>query len=723
MMKPSPFSMQARIMAAVAAIFALGASCMFLLTRTKLTADIIELEKGFGSEIERLMLVAAQNGFTNYLDEKNEVISRSKNRVRDACESALQGILLFQSLEKDGVLTGEQARSRALAWVKARRFGQEGVQVFVLDESLKALASELPAMEGVSWMGFRNLKDQDAFALARDQAAEQGFASSVYWGPGRPGETPGKRLGAFAYVGGWKWLVGSAVDMEEIERADKILMGKALDEVAGQLRNLRHGERGYAFIAGEDGRVVLHPAFSPGQTPAEINILTGRPLFEDIAKAARTMKQPLLYEWTDPATGQPDRKLAFVEHFKPFGVYIGFTVSLAELTRPADSLAMGHALIASGVLLVGLVALYPVVRSVARPVRMLADKARMLPRGGFAAPRRLAEEIDALSRDVPAEAAALAEGFKFMLTELETHLKELDESRAGLRELNQTLESRIARRTRDLEDLNERLRAESAERLAALEKLETARNMALDASRAKSLFLANMSHEIRTPLTAVLGLAELSLIAKDPAKRDAHLLQIKESTYSLLAIINDILDLSRVEAGKTTLADEPFSLGDALEEAALGARRACREKGLDFEVSIAPGVPGRLCGDRVRLAQVVGNLLGNAVKFTSRGSVRLGVCLAPEPETSGRAKLLFRVEDTGVGVPPEQSGRIFESFHQADAGYSKPFQGAGLGLAICRELTALMGGRIWHEPRDAGGSVFLFMASFGLLDDQERETP
>lgn len=301
----------------------------------------------------------------------------------------------------------------------------------------------------------------------------------------------------------------------------------------------------------------------------------------------------------------------------------------------------------------------------------------------------------------------------------EARLREMHEIQTSV-ELSSTLMAEITHRTQELEQTNAALEKEIAERIRTERELGRAKEAAESADKAKSDFLAGMSHEIRTPMNTILGMAEL-MLETDPTPEQRKYIEIfKTSGHHLLGIINDVLDISKIEAGQLCLETHDTTLSDVLDKIHLLYRTKADDKGLSLKVVVGEGTPKRIMADPIRIGQILTNLVDNAIKFTHQG----GVSIEAHPAPSGiEGEIVFSVSDTGIGIPPEAQRRVFDRFTQADSSTTRQYGGTGLGLSISRRLVEIMGGTLRLNSSPKRGTIFSFTLRFPLPEQAPESGP
>lgn len=293
----------------------------------------------------------------------------------------------------------------------------------------------------------------------------------------------------------------------------------------------------------------------------------------------------------------------------------------------------------------------------------------------------------------------------FMLGELDMLKNGINSMAMSLAAYHEEMQHNIDQATSDLRETLEQMEIQNVE-------LDLAKKRAQEAARIKSEFLANMSHELRTPLNGVIGFTRLTLKTElTPTQRD-HLNTIERSANNLLAIINDVLDFSKLEAGKLILESIPFPLRSTLDEVVTLLAHSSHDKGLELTLNIKSDVPDNVIGDPLRLQQIITNLVGNAIKFTENGNI--DILVEKRALSNTKVQIEVQIRDTGIGIPERDQSRLFQAFRQADASISRRHGGTGLGLVITQKLVNEMGGDISFHSLPNRGSTFWFHINLDL---------
>lgn len=525
---------------------------------------------------------------------------------------------------------------------------------------------------------------RDMVAIARDQG--EGYYRYTWSKPGATGQQYDK-IAYIKHFEPFDWFIGTG---EYLDDTEQDLQQEALEWI----RTIRYDRDAYLFAGRWDGNILSGPA--TGKNMLELTDSNGVKIVQEFIRLAQSKGGFVAYNMPQIGDQRPAPKLSYARGVAGWQWFIGTGTYIDDIEKMVGA-ARERAIVQFGW---NIAEIFGILALLWLAVYGLAARLNVKTRATLQEFASFFNRSTEDQTEIPINSLAiedfreLAEGANRMIA----RRRRVEEK---LLEYQNHLEKMIEMRTQDL--------------IRAKETAETA-------SHAKSAFLANMSHELRTPMNAIMGMTAMALRRAEEPKLRSQLDKINTASQHLLAVINDILDISKIEADRLTLELRDFKLGEVLESLTNLIGHDASDKGLKLSIELAPG-DARLSlrGDPLRLGQILLNYCANAVKFTEQGSVT--VRIRQVEQTSDTVLLRFEVADTGIGLAPEVQMRLFSAFEQADGSTTRKYGGTGLGLAISKRLAKLMGGDVGVESQPGAGSTFWFTARLGKANGAVQSAP
>ncbi|MCP4340156.1 MAG: histidine kinase [Desulfobulbaceae bacterium] len=687
-------SLKGKILFFIMLIMAITGIVIVSYTRHDVSRTLVEAEEFSARNVLELVKLNIRGGYSKLLFDKSDMVMGLKLQLKDTATLCISFLEENSGLSARGLITQEEAKQRALEWVRNVRF-QKG-HVFVFDKEGKILAHPTPSVQGSSVDDLRDMKRRKIIEVMSVDNLKLSGETAVFSLRDEAKQTVRKNLGYFMPFRKWQWTLCAVIDFEQIDAESQTKLETIIQVLKNTFDKIHIGTSGYAFLFNGKGEMLIPPPGKPTTYMQEaINPLTGNLLRTDLMENSR--KENSLVRYLEFHQKRDQIIEARVNYFKAFDWYYGVAVPVEEIEQPVKDIVTRQSIIISLIFFGSLIAAYIMVIKISRPLKLLAEHVKQVPKEDITTIAEWESPMSHLSIKSNDEVGHLAESFVFMETELKKNIQKLIETNSQ--------------------------KKEAAE----------------EANRAKSEFLANMSHELRTPLNHIIGFTQLVLdknFGDLNEIQEDYLTDVYQSSNHLLSLINDILDLSKVESGKMELELTVVNIQPLLNNSLIMFKEKAMKHGINL-IPLIEDVPDTIIADERKIKQIIYNLLANAMKFTLDGGevslnartvsyqTRIGaregdpellfiVEKAMENESAGPVEdktcIEISIADTGIGLNSEDLDKIFLPFEQVDTSASRKFQGTGLGLSLTKRFVNLHGGKIWAESAGEGkGSTFYFV--------------
>ncbi len=638
-MAPKYFSsISTKIVFLISLVLVVTATSIMYFTQRDVGRSMFDAQQKSARNVLELVRLNIRGGYNRLIADKIDILNRMKADLKYIGHINHSVIHEFQALAGQQGAGAAVAKKRALNWLSKGSYEQ--VDVFVFDTSGQIVGFSNPDNSFEDFGSVYDIKSRRLVEVMNSRnLGEEGDMAVFQWQAA--GEQSVKKLAFFIPVPEWGWTIAVAIDFDNIEAESERVLESIVKLLEKTFRKIKIASTGYAFLFSGEGEILIAPPdIDAVEFGSALNAGTGNLLIDDLKNAYLEKVDSIRYP--DPYSDRYELLEAQVSYFKAFDWYFAVVVPVVEIEAPGNAVLRRQMTVIGLIFLVSTVFTFIFVSKISRPLKVLSDYAKQLPKMDFTKESKSSDQIASLPLKYTDEVGRLAHSFVFMEKELKKNIKAAIESTAA----------------------KERLEREAAE----------------EASRAKGAFLANMSHEIRTPINGMLGMMELLTHTDLSSRQKDFVATLRESGNSLLSIINNILDFSKIEASKMELESTAFCPGEIFESTAAMFAEMAQNKGLELVCSPAAELFRDYIGDPSRVQQVITNLCGNSIKFTEQGHVEMSAEIVDRKDGEAMIKVIIR--DTGIGLDDEVQEHIFNSFSQADSSTTRRYGGTGLGLSI-----------------------------------------